>query len=49
MQTTHVCPICHSETARLTYCALYSFPVCVELCALSPDDLLFLEMMSSES
>jgi hypothetical protein len=49
MQPTHVCPVCHSETARLTFCTLYAFPVCAELCALTPDDLLFLEMVSYEN
>ncbi len=47
MQTTLICPVCHSETVRLTFCALYPYQVCYELCALTPDDLLFLEMVSS--
>ena len=46
MPTLHVCPICHGETAQLIYCELYAAPVCSELCALTPAELHFLELVS---
>ena len=47
METLPICPICHSETTRLTYSPLYPYPVCSELCALRPEEVMFLELVST--
>jgi hypothetical protein len=47
MNTIRICPVCHSETTRLTYSPYYPYPVCFELCALTPDEMQFLELVSN--
>lgn len=47
MKALSICPICHSETTRLIYSPFYPIPVCYEICALTPDDMLFLELVSN--
>lgn len=46
MNVLSICPICHSVTTRLIYSPLYPNPVCYEICALTPDEMLFLELVS---
>jgi len=47
MESLLICPVCHSESARLTFSPLYPYPVCSELCALRPEEMLFLELVSN--
>ncbi len=45
MNTTQICPSCHSETSRLMYCAISRRLVCAESCALTDADLFRLELV----